>query len=70
MSFPITGVEGSLTSETLHWLKLTRQVNGKTVVYNGSAACKHGKRPYSVTFSASMNGQSQSATVSGTQKCS
>jgi hypothetical protein len=70
VSFPLPGFEGSLTSETLHWFKLTKQVNGKTVAYNGSAACKHGKRPYSVTFTASMNGQSQSDAVSGTQKCS
>src|SRR5581483_10255593 len=25
VSFPLSGVEGSLTSETLHWLKVTRK---------------------------------------------
>jgi len=70
VSFPITGIEGSLTSETLHWLKVTKKVHGKTVAYNQSVACNKGKRPYSVTFTAEMNGQSQSGTVSGTQKCS
>ena len=71
VSFPITGVEGSLTSETLHYLKVTRKVNGKTVAYNSSVACKNGKRPYSVTFTAeSAPGAVQSDTVSGTQKCS
>ena len=70
VSFPITGIEGSLTGETLHWLKLTTKVGGKTVAYNQSVACSKGKRPYSETFTANMNGQSQSDTVSGTQKCS
>jgi hypothetical protein len=70
VSFPVSGLEGSLTSETLHYLKLTKKVNGKTVAFNQSVACKGGKRPYSVTFTASLNGQSQSGTVSGSQKCS
>ena len=70
VSFPLAGVEGSLTSESLKWLKVTAKVNGKTVVYSASTGCKSGKRPYSHTFTANMNGQSQSDTVSGTQKCS
>jgi hypothetical protein len=70
VSFPLAGVEGSLTSETLHWLKVTKKVNGKTVAYSASVGCNKGKRPYSHTFTAELNGQSQSGTVSGTQKCS
>ncbi len=70
VSFPLTGIEGSLTSETLNWLKVTKKVNGKTVAYTSSVGCKKGKRPYSHTFTAELNGQSQSDTVSGTQKCS
>ncbi len=70
VSFPLAGLEGSLTGETLHWLKLTKKVNGKTVVYNASVGCNKGKRPFSHTFTAQFNGQSQSETVSGTQKCS
>jgi hypothetical protein len=70
VSFPLPGIEGSLTSETLHWLKLTKKSGGKTVAFNASVGCKSGKRPYSHTFTAEQNGQSQSATVSGTQKCS
>jgi hypothetical protein len=69
VSFPLSGVEGSLTNETLHWLKVTRKVHGKTVAYTASVGCKHGKRPYSHTFTAELNGQSQSDTVSGSQKC-
>jgi hypothetical protein len=72
VSFPITGVEGSLTSETLHFLKGTHKVNGKTVAFNNSVACKKGKRPYSVTFTAESapGAAPESGTVTGTQKCS
>ena len=53
VSFPLSGVEGSLTSETLHWMKLTKKLkNGKTVAYGASVGCKNGSRPYSVTFTA------------------
>lgn len=71
VSFPITGVEGSLTSETLHYLKVTRKVKGKTVSYHSSVGCKNGKRPYSVAFSAQSapGAPSETQTVSGTQKC-
>ena len=73
VSFPLSGVEGSLTGETLHWMKVTRKLgNGKTAVYGASVACKNGKRPYSVTFTAENGpgGQQQSGTVTGSQKCS
>ena len=73
VSFPITGVEGSLTSETLNWKNLsTKLKNGKTVRYGASVACKGGKRPYSVKFTAESGpgGAPQSGTVTGTQKCS
>jgi hypothetical protein len=70
VSFPVAGLEGSLTTLTLHYLKLTKKVGGKTVAYGQSVGCKSGKRPYSVTFTAELNGQSQSDTVSGSQKCS
>jgi hypothetical protein len=72
VSFPLNGVEGSLTSLTLHYLNLTSTVKGKTVAYTASTGCKAGKRPYSVTFSAESapGAAQQSSTVSGTQKCS
>ena len=62
VSFPITGVEGSLTGEILHYSK----------AYNASVACKGGKRPYSVSFSAESapNTPSETQTVTGTSKCS
>jgi hypothetical protein len=71
VSFPIPGLEGSLTSETLHWLKVTHKVKGKTVAYNTSVGCKKGKRPYSVAFTAESapGAAPETQTVTGTQKC-
>jgi len=73
VSFPLTGVEGSLTGETLTWKNLSKKLKtGKTVRYGASVACKGGKRPYSVAFTAESGpgGPSSTDTVSGTQKCS
>ena len=73
VSFPLAGVEGSLTSETLNWKNLsTKLKNGKTARYGYSVACKGGKRPYSVTFTAETGpgGTPDTQTVTGTQKCS
>ena len=72
VSFPLSGVEGSLTSETLNWKNLsTKLKNGKTAHAISSVACKGGKRPYSVTFTAETGpgGAPSSSTVTGTQKC-
>ena len=72
VSFPLSGTEGSLTFEKLTWKNLTKKLkNGKTVAFYQSVACKNGKRPYSVTFTAGIPGSpSESQPVSGTQKCS
>jgi hypothetical protein len=71
VSFPLAGVEGSLTSLTLHYLKATTTVHGKSVAGIASVGCKAGKRPYSVTFTAESapGAAPQSSTVTGTQKC-
>lgn len=71
VSFPITGLEGSLTSETLVWKKVTKKVHGKTVAAISSTGCKGGKRPYKVTFTAESapGAAPQSSTVTGTQRC-
>jgi hypothetical protein len=71
VSFPLTGQEGSLTSETLNWKNVSKKLaNGKTARFGASVACKGGKRPYSVAFTAESGGTSSTDTVSGTQKCS
>ena len=71
VSFPLAGVEGSLTGETLRFLTVTTKVHGKTVAEIASTGCKGGTRPYSVTFTAEAapGAAPQSSTVTGTQKC-
>jgi hypothetical protein len=54
VSFPLTGVAGSLETEHLNWLKLTKKVHGKTVAAVASIGCQNGKRPYSMTFTANL----------------
>ncbi|HUA72064.1 MAG TPA: hypothetical protein VMA96_13305 [Solirubrobacteraceae bacterium] len=73
VSFPLSGVEGSLTSETLIWKNASIKLkNGKTAHFGTSVACKGGKRPYTVTFTAETGpgGTSSSTPVTGVQKCS
>ncbi len=69
----LTGVYASLVKYDLAFRKLTRKVNGRTVAYAASIACKHGRRPYSFTFVAqNYMGQSpstQTTTISHTSKC-
>jgi hypothetical protein len=71
ISFP-SGFAGSLLTENLNFLKKTKKVHGKTVASMSSFACKNGKRPYSNTFTATLppTHQTQTATVSGSAKCS
>jgi hypothetical protein len=62
---------GSLIKETLNWFKLTTKVKGKKVGNNVSFACKKGKRPWSITFTATPDGgaTSETQTVKGSSKC-
>ncbi len=71
ISFP-SGLAGSLLTEDLNWLKKTTKKHGKTVASIASIGCKHGKRPYSTTFKATLppTHQTQFHTVSGSAKCS
>jgi hypothetical protein len=68
VSFPITGVEASLTSLNLHFLKASSK--GKAAI--ASTACKAGKRPYSVAFTAESAPGSAPETqaIAGASKCS
>jgi hypothetical protein len=76
VSYPVSGLAGSLTSETLHYAKGTVKVKGKSVPLLAAVGCKHGKRPYSTAFTATLpplNGAAavtQSSTVSGSVACS
>lgn len=66
------GLAGSLESEHLVWTHQSKKVKGKTVYSLASDACKSGKRPYSVAFTANLptTGQTQTGTESGTAPCS
>jgi hypothetical protein len=66
----LTGVYGSLIKEKLSYKKLTKKVKGKTVGYQESFACKNGKRPYLVQYTAVSNGVKETPQkVKGSAKC-
>ncbi len=61
---------GSLITETLNWAKVSTKVKGKTIYNNVSVGCLKGKRPWSVTYTATTNGtDKQTSTVTGSSKC-
>jgi hypothetical protein len=77
VSFPAPGLAGSLETEQLNWLKVTKTVKGKTVAASASVACLKGKRPYSMTFTANLPdattgnpGPNNVTTVTGSAPCS
>lgn len=77
VSFPAPGAAGSLETEHLSWLKLTKTVKGKTVAATASVGCLKGKRPYTTTFTANIPdpttgapGPSEVKTVKGSAPCS
>ncbi len=72
VSFPASGLAGSLQSEHLVWAKKTAKVHGKTVAMTSSVGCMGKKRPYSTTFTANLptTGQTQTTTVPGSAPCS
>jgi hypothetical protein len=76
VSFPAPGVAGSLETEHLNWLKVTKKVKGKTVAASSSVACTKGKRPYTTKFTANLPdssgnpGPNNVTTVSGSAPCS
>lgn len=60
---------GSLIKEVITWKSLNLKIKGKNVPFFASVACSHGKRPWAQKFTASFNGNVQSATVTGSPKC-
>jgi hypothetical protein len=76
VSFPAPGLAGSLETEHLTWLKLTKTVHGKTVAAIASVGCLKGKRPYTTTFTANVPtaagapGPSEVDTVKASAPCS
>ncbi|MEA2157971.1 MAG: hypothetical protein QOD66_351, partial [Solirubrobacteraceae bacterium] len=49
--------------------KVTTKVKGKTVGDQASVACLKGRRPWSVTFTATNGGTKETSTVKGSSKC-
>jgi hypothetical protein len=61
---------GSLIHEQLTFFKYSTTVKGKTVFNNQSIGCLHGKRPWSVTYTATTNGSDrETQTITGSAKC-
>ena len=72
ISYPVPGLVGSLEGEHLTFLKVTRQVHGKTVAATSSIGCQGHSRPYSTTFTSTLgsNGSAKEIhTVSGAAAC-
>ena len=66
----IPGVYGSLIKEALTYPDLKTKVHGKTVGFNEFVGCLHGKRPWSITFTATNgSGTSETKTVNGSSGC-
>jgi hypothetical protein len=65
LSFPVTGVQASLVTESISFAKRTTKVNGKTVAFLASVGCKDGKRADST--SVTVGGQKD--TISSAAKC-
>jgi hypothetical protein len=70
VSFPV-GLAGSLETEHLVWFKATKKVKGKTVAAIASVGCQKGKRPYSMTFTATLptTGTRETKTISKSAPC-
>jgi hypothetical protein len=64
------GLYGSLIRENLTWFKRSKKVHGTTVAPLASVACKHGRRPWKVQFTAQgYGGGTEVQTVTGSDKC-
>jgi hypothetical protein len=61
---------GSLVNEALTFSKTTVKKGKKIYGFQSSFACKKGKRPYSVAFTAVDGAQRETKTVSGSARCS
>lgn len=66
-----TGLYGSLINEVVKVKPMTTKVKGKTVGATEAVACKGGKRPWSVAFTAvpAAGQPGQTVTQSGSAKC-
>ncbi len=63
------GLYSSLEAETITFSKLTAKVGSKTVPFFESVGCVAGKRPYTVTFTATDGTTKQTSSVPGSGSC-
>lgn len=64
------GLYNALASNDLTWAKATAKVKGKTVAFLSSIGCDKGKRPYTMTFTATNGTVTQTAPpITGSGKC-
>jgi hypothetical protein len=72
VSFPLPGLAGSLETEHLVWVKSTKTTSGKTQAVLSSVACQGTKRPFSVSFTATLptaGPAKETKVVSGSGPC-
>jgi hypothetical protein len=65
----INGLYGSLIKEVLTFKNLKVKVHHKTIGINESIGCLKGKRPFSVSYTATTPSGSQTNVVKGSTKC-
>jgi hypothetical protein len=63
------GLYSSLEAETITFSKVTAKVGGKVVPFFESVGCVSGKRPYTVSFTATDGTTKETKTVSGAGSC-
>lgn len=63
------GLYNSLTTNDLNWSKMTAKVKGKSVAYFSSIGCLKGKRPYTMTFTATNGTTQETESLSGNGTC-
>lgn len=75
INYPVPGLTGLLSSETLTFSSQTTKKNGKKYISQAVTGCKKGKRPWTLTvltapLSQGKGGPSQTSTVPGSPSCS
>jgi hypothetical protein len=59
----------SILTNDLTWVKLTRKVSGKPVSFLSSVGCLKGKRPYTMTFTATNGAATETTSIAGNGAC-
>ena len=69
----LRGIYSAQVQVNEQFFKLTKRVHGRTVASIASVACKAGRRPWKISFTAqnypTRGGGAQTETVTGNTKC-